>query len=85
MLPSDIERALQLVGELLAARQVNFRIAVIGGSALNLLGLVSRATTDVDILAFGKPPDTAERSSWARPRSPSQRPSRMPLPSSQKT
>ena len=58
MLPSDIERALQLVGELLAARQVNFRIAVIGGSALNLLGLVSRATTDVDILAFGKPPDT---------------------------
>ncbi len=31
---------------------------VIGGSALNLLGLVSRATTDVDVLAFAQPDET---------------------------
>lgn len=55
MNPTEIEEALRLVGELLAARRVQFRIAIIGGSALNLLGTVSRATTDVDILAFGTP------------------------------
>ena len=44
--------ALRLVGELLEAAGIRFHVAVIGGSAVNLLGLVSRATTDVDILAF---------------------------------
>lgn len=48
----EIEQALRLVGELLEAGGLRFHVAVIGGSAVNLLGLVSRATTDVDILAF---------------------------------
>jgi hypothetical protein len=51
----SIERALALVGELLQARGVRRRIVIIGGAAINLLGIVSRATTDVDILAFGRP------------------------------
>lgn len=63
-----INKALRLVGELLQARGQRFRIVVIGGAAVNLLGVVSRATTDVDILAFARldaggtlhltPPDT---------------------------
>lgn len=44
----EIEQALRLVGELLEAGGHRFHVAVIGGSAVNLLGLVSRATTDVD-------------------------------------
>lgn len=48
-----IETALQLVGELLQARALRFRIVIIGGAAANLLGYVERATNDVDILAFG--------------------------------
>lgn len=50
-----IARALGLLGELMAARGERLRIVVIGGAAMNLLGFVSRATTDVDILAFGSP------------------------------
>lgn len=52
---SEINAALRLLGELLEARGERFRIVVIGGAAVNLLGLVSRATTDVDILAFASP------------------------------
>jgi hypothetical protein len=50
-----IARALGLLGELMAAQGERLRIVVIGGAAMNLLGFVSRATTDVDILAFGAP------------------------------
>lgn len=53
--PQEIERALRLVGELLDAGGLRYHIVVIGGTAVNLLGLVSRATTDVDILAFATP------------------------------
>ncbi len=49
-----IGRALRRVGELLQARGERFHIVVIGGAAVNLLGIVSRATTDVDILAFAR-------------------------------
>lgn len=49
---SDITRALQLVGELLAAEGHEFSIVILGGAALNLLGVVERTTTDVDIIAF---------------------------------
>src|SRR5260370_30916003 len=52
-----IARALRLLGELLQARGQRFQIVVIGGAAVNLLGIVSRATTDVDILAFARPGD----------------------------
>ncbi len=49
---SYIESALEAVGELLAAEGVEIGIVVLGGTALNLLGIVERATGDVDILAI---------------------------------
>ena len=48
----EIEDALQKVGELLALENQHYAIVVLGGAALNLLGIVERVTTDVDILAF---------------------------------
>ena len=53
--PNAIENAFRRVGELLRARGHQYHIVVIGGSAVNLLGFRSRATTDVDILAFASP------------------------------
>jgi len=47
-----IERGLSAVGELLAAEGVEIGIVVVGGVALNLLGIVKRTTTDVDVLAI---------------------------------
>ncbi|MGP0100219.1 MAG: DUF6036 family nucleotidyltransferase [Solirubrobacteraceae bacterium] len=46
---SDLLGAL---GEQLAARGEHYTLAVVGGSALLALGLVSRATRDVDVLAI---------------------------------
>ncbi len=43
---------LDALGEQLAAQRECFTIAVVGGSALLALGLVSRATRDVDVLAI---------------------------------
>ena len=48
----DIERALHALGDLLAARGERFGIVVLGGAALNLLGVVERATRDVDVVAL---------------------------------
>jgi hypothetical protein len=56
---AGIARALGLLGELMAVRGERLRIVVIGGAAMNLLGFVSRATTDIDILAFGAPGDSS--------------------------
>jgi len=53
--PEGIRDALRLVGELLQAHGLQFRIVIIGGAAVNLLGYVTRATSDVDILAFAEP------------------------------
>jgi hypothetical protein len=50
-LPAEIERALGAVGELLAAEPAEVGIVVVGGTALNLLGIVARTTRDVDVLA----------------------------------
>lgn len=50
---SQIELALRRTGEVLQAAGLHYRIVAVGGAAMNLLGFVSRATTDVDILAFG--------------------------------
>ena len=50
---AQITLALQRVGELLAAERQSARIVVVGGAAMNLLGYVTRATSDVDIIAFG--------------------------------
>jgi len=53
--PGDVNEALRLVGELLAAEGHHYAVAILGGAALNLLGIVDRTTTDVDILAFAEP------------------------------
>ena len=47
----DIEKALDALGELLTAEGTEFGIVVLGGAALNLLGIVERTTRDVDVLA----------------------------------
>ena len=54
---SDVSRALQLVGEILAAEGEEYAVTILGGAALNLLGIVERTTSDVDILAFAVPRD----------------------------
>jgi hypothetical protein len=51
----DVEEALQAVGELLADDDERFSIVVIGGAALQLLGIVNRTTHDVDVVAFAEP------------------------------
>lgn len=67
--PGDIEDALGMVGELLAARGTGVGIVIAGGAALNLLGIVSRVTRDVDVIGIrgvapgpldGLPPELAE-------------------------
>jgi Nucleotidyltransferase of unknown function (DUF6036) len=55
---SDMNAPFQALGDLLNAEGLEFAIVVVGGAALNLLGLVERATRDVDVLAFKDPPDT---------------------------
>lgn len=62
----DIERALRAVGELLEAEQERIGIVVLGGAALNLLGVVKRATHDVDLVALGTPPHGTEPASLRR-------------------
>jgi hypothetical protein len=62
---TDIEHALELVGQLLAAGDESHAIVIVGGAALALLGLVPRATRDVDILAFAHP--QGERSVTLQP------------------
>ncbi|MEP6495763.1 MAG: hypothetical protein ABJF01_23970 [bacterium] len=52
-----IDDALNRVGQLLAARRSPQAIVILGGAALNLLGIVERATTDVDILAMADAPE----------------------------
>lgn len=49
---SGIGEALHAVGELLAAEGVEIAVVVLGGAALNLLGIVERTTRDVDIVAM---------------------------------
>lgn len=51
----NVTEALTLVGELLAAGGHEYAVTILGGAALNLLGIVERTTTDVDILAFATP------------------------------
>lgn len=47
----ELAGALRAVGELLAADEEHAAIVVVGGATLNLLGLVQRATSDVDVIA----------------------------------
>src|SRR5687767_12490362 len=50
--PGTIRTALSLLGEHLAAEGASYSIVVVGGAALNLLGVVNRTTRDVDVLAM---------------------------------
>jgi hypothetical protein len=50
-----LDRALRATGELLAHRGATAAIVVVGGTALNLLGVVRRVTHDVDVIATGTP------------------------------
>ena len=53
--PFQLDKALQGVGELLARGGDQAAIVVVGGTALNLLGVVDRYTRDVDVLALATP------------------------------
>lgn len=46
-----IQIALMAVGELIAADGERVAIVVVGGAAMNLLGIVQRTTSDVDVIA----------------------------------
>lgn len=67
---SEIETALTNVSELLDAQGEAFAIVILGGAALNLLGVVARTTTDVDILALGQPGDVSRPRHISAPPSP---------------
>jgi hypothetical protein len=49
---SKLELALQDLGNLLRDRGQLLKICVIGGGALNLLGLIQRSTEDIDVVAL---------------------------------
>ena len=49
---SEIERVFDALGELLIAEGTEFGIIILGGAALNLLGIVERTTRHVDVLAI---------------------------------
>ena len=51
-----------MVGELLEGAGESYAIAIIGGAALSLLGVVERTTRDVDVLAFAT---RSGRRAWA--------------------
>lgn len=51
-----IEEALRTLGDVLSSRDLRFEIVAVGGSALLLLGMGTRPTKDLDIVAVGSPP-----------------------------
>jgi len=56
----QLESALRGMGELLAHEGQVASIVIVGGAAMNLLGVIERGTRDVDVLAVRKPgSDTA--------------------------
>jgi hypothetical protein len=48
----QLETALHRLGALLALRNIEFELAVLGGGALLLLGLIERPTRDLDAVAL---------------------------------
>lgn len=50
-----IEEALTALGEQLASQGVRAAIVVVGGATLNVLKIVSRSTSDVDVIAQAHP------------------------------
>lgn len=49
--PSTMDRALELLGKTLQARQVRLELVVIGGGALMLEGIIQRPSDDLDVVA----------------------------------
>ena len=50
--PSLLEESLAVLGESLADRGLTFEIVAVGGGSLLLLGLISRPTADLDVVAL---------------------------------
>jgi len=48
---ADLENALVALGALLASRGQGAELAVIGGGSLLLMGMIQRATKDLDVVA----------------------------------
>jgi hypothetical protein len=48
----SLHNALTVLGNLLSDRQLHFEVVAIGGSGLLLLGMISRPTKDVDVVAL---------------------------------
>lgn len=51
MTASELEAALRALGELLEERAVSYELAIIGGGALSITGVIDRSTRDLDIVA----------------------------------
>jgi len=58
---SDVEHALRKVGDLLRFSRREHALTIVGGAALNLMGIVTRTTTDVDVIAMADPIEVASR------------------------
>jgi alkylhydroperoxidase family enzyme len=50
--PDSLERALELLGDLLADRDQHFEVVAIGGGGLQLIGVIDRPTKDIDLVAL---------------------------------
>jgi len=50
--PSLLDESLGVLGESIAERGLAFEIVAVGGGSLLLLGLISRPTADLDVVAF---------------------------------
>lgn len=57
---ASLEQALQILGEILATRGEHHDLAVVGGGALLILGLIDRPTRDLDVVA------RVESDRWSR-------------------
>lgn len=49
-----LNRVFTAVGELLAERNVEIGIVIVGGASLNLRGMIERTTQDVDVIALAR-------------------------------
>lgn len=57
---AEADRLLEALGQQLTAQRQRFELVVIGGAALLALGLVSRVTQDVDVVALADGSDLLE-------------------------
>lgn len=51
-------QAIELLGHLLQSRGLHYRLVVVGGTALLLRGVITRATEDLDVIATADPSGT---------------------------